>query len=133
MIRRISWALGLTLVLGATGLAQAGEVRLTIKDGRVALVARDGLRLRPGFEHPLDLAIQMGSTFKALTTAMALDSGKVGINSSFDTRGALHYGRFKINDYHGTNRVLTVPEIGTAAQLLQRVIRVRTRSDIVTY
>lgn len=41
MIRRISWALGLTLVLGATGLAQAGEVRLTIKDGRVALVARD--------------------------------------------------------------------------------------------
>ncbi len=54
---------------------------------------------------------EMGSTFKALTTAMALDSGKVGINSSFDTRGALHYGRFKINDYHGTNRVLTVPEI----------------------
>ena len=41
MIRRISWALGLTLVLAATGLAQAGEVRLTIKDGRVALVARD--------------------------------------------------------------------------------------------
>lgn len=28
------------------------------------LVARDGLRLRPGWEHPLDLAIQMGSTFK---------------------------------------------------------------------
>ncbi len=53
---------------------------------------------------------EMGSTFKALTTAMALDSGKVGINSSFDTRGALRYGRFKINDYHGT-RVLTVPEI----------------------
>ena len=31
---------------------------------------------------------EMGSTFKALTTAMALDSGKVNINSSFDTRGA---------------------------------------------
>lgn len=30
----------------------------------LALVARDGLRLRPGYEHPLDLAIQMGSTFK---------------------------------------------------------------------
>ena len=54
---------------------------------------------------------EMGSTFKALTTAMALDSGKVGINSSFDTRGALSFGRFKIHDYHGTNRVLTVPEI----------------------
>jgi cell division protein FtsI (penicillin-binding protein 3) len=54
---------------------------------------------------------EMGSTFKALTTAMALDSGKVSINSSFDARGALAYGRFRIHDYHGTNRVLTVPEV----------------------
>lgn len=54
---------------------------------------------------------EMGSTFKAITTAMALDSGKVNINSSFDARSALRYGRFKINDYRGTNRVLTVPEI----------------------
>ncbi len=54
---------------------------------------------------------EMGSTFKALTTAMALDSGKVNINSSFDARGGLHYGRFTIRDYHGTNRILTVPEI----------------------
>ena len=54
---------------------------------------------------------EMGSTFKALTTAMALDSGKVSINSSFDTRGALSFGRFKIHDYHATGRVLTVPEI----------------------
>ena len=41
MTRRMLWALGLTLVLAAPGLARAGEVRLTIKDGRVALVARD--------------------------------------------------------------------------------------------
>ena len=41
MTGRIVWALGLTLVLAAPGLAGAGEVRLTIKDGRVALVARD--------------------------------------------------------------------------------------------
>jgi cell division protein FtsI (penicillin-binding protein 3) len=54
---------------------------------------------------------EMGSTFKAITTAMALDSGKVSINSSFDTRGGLRYGKFTIKDYHGTNRVLTVPEI----------------------
>jgi cell division protein FtsI (penicillin-binding protein 3) len=54
---------------------------------------------------------EMGSTFKAITTAMALDSGKISINSTFDARSALRYGRFKINDYHGTNRVLTVPEI----------------------
>ena len=41
MTRTIIRALGLTLLLAAPGLAQAGEVRLAIKDGRVALVARD--------------------------------------------------------------------------------------------
>ena len=54
---------------------------------------------------------EMGSTFKALTTAMALDSGKVNINSTFDARSNLQYGRFTIHDYHGTHRILTVPEI----------------------
>jgi cell division protein FtsI (penicillin-binding protein 3) len=56
---------------------------------------------------------EMGSTFKALTVAMALDSGKVTLNSSFDARGSLRYGRFNISDYHAQNRVLTVPEIFT--------------------
>jgi cell division protein FtsI (penicillin-binding protein 3) len=56
---------------------------------------------------------EMGSTFKALTLAMALDSGKIGLNSSFDARGSLRYGKFNINDYKGQNRVLTVPEIFT--------------------
>jgi cell division protein FtsI (penicillin-binding protein 3) len=56
---------------------------------------------------------EMGSTFKALTVAMALDSGKVTLNSSFDARGGLHYGHFTITDYHAQNRVLTVPEIFT--------------------
>ena len=54
---------------------------------------------------------EMGSTFKALTVAMALDSGKININSMLDARNALRYGRFKIGDYHGTHRVLTVPEV----------------------
>ncbi len=56
---------------------------------------------------------EMGSTFKALTVAMALDSGQFNLNSSFDARGSLRYGRFNINDYRGQNRVLTVPEIFT--------------------
>jgi cell division protein FtsI (penicillin-binding protein 3) len=54
---------------------------------------------------------EMGSTFKALTTAMALDSGKFNINSSLDARSTLRYGRFQINDYHAQRRVLTVPEV----------------------
>jgi cell division protein FtsI (penicillin-binding protein 3) len=56
---------------------------------------------------------ELGSTFKALTVAMALDSGKVNLNSSFDARGSLRYGKFSIGDYKGQNRVLTVPEIFT--------------------
>ncbi len=54
---------------------------------------------------------EMGSTFKALTLAMALDSGKVTLKSTFDARNSLRYGRFSIGDYHGQHRVLTVPEI----------------------
>jgi cell division protein FtsI (penicillin-binding protein 3) len=56
---------------------------------------------------------EMGSTFKALTLAMALDSGKVTLASSFDARVPLRYGRFSINDYRGQHRVLTIPEIFT--------------------
>ncbi len=56
---------------------------------------------------------EMGSTFKALTVAMALDSGKVSLSSSFDARQSLRYGKFDINDYHAQKRILTVPEIFT--------------------
>jgi cell division protein FtsI (penicillin-binding protein 3) len=54
---------------------------------------------------------EMGSTFKALTTAMALDSGKFTINSSLDARSNLRYGKFSIGDYHAQHRVMTVPEV----------------------
>lgn len=56
---------------------------------------------------------EMGSTFKALTLAMGLDSGKVSLSSPFDARVPLHYGKFTIHDYHAQNRMLTVPEIFT--------------------
>jgi len=56
---------------------------------------------------------EMGSTFKAFTLAMALDSGKVTLNSSFDARAPLHMGRFLIHDFEAQHRVLTVPEIFT--------------------
>lgn len=56
---------------------------------------------------------EMGSTFKALTVAMALDSGKMTLGSSFDARHPLRYGKFAINDYRGQKRVLTMPEVFT--------------------
>ena len=54
---------------------------------------------------------EMGSTFKAFTTAMALDSGKVSMGSSFDASKPLKIAGFTINDFHGKRRVLSVPEI----------------------
>jgi cell division protein FtsI (penicillin-binding protein 3) len=56
---------------------------------------------------------EMGSTFKAFTIAMALDSGRVTLNSSFDARMPLHMGRFTIHDFEAQHRILTVPEIFT--------------------
>lgn len=54
---------------------------------------------------------EMGSTFKAFTTAMALDSGQVSINDSFDATKPIRIGGFTISDFHGKKRVLSVPEI----------------------
>ncbi len=56
---------------------------------------------------------EMGSTFKALSVAMALDSGKVNLGSRVNARDSLRYGRFTIHDFHATHRVLTVPEVFT--------------------
>ena len=56
---------------------------------------------------------EMGSTFKALTLAMALDSGKITLKSVFDASRPLQYGKFAIHDFHAQNRSLTVPEIFT--------------------
>lgn len=56
---------------------------------------------------------EMGSTFKAFTTAMALDSGKVTLDSRFDARKPIRYGRFTINDFHARRRILSVRETFT--------------------
>src|SRR5262245_4272007 len=56
---------------------------------------------------------EMGSTFKALTIAMGLDSGKFTLNSMLDARSSLRYGKFNINDYHAQRRVLSLSEVFT--------------------
>jgi cell division protein FtsI (penicillin-binding protein 3) len=56
---------------------------------------------------------EMGSTFKALSIAMALESGKVNLASRVDARDSLRYGHFTIHDFHATHRILTVPEVFT--------------------
>jgi cell division protein FtsI (penicillin-binding protein 3) len=54
---------------------------------------------------------ELGSTFKTVTMAAALDSGKVRITDTFDARYGIRFGRFTIDDFHGKHRILTLPEV----------------------
>lgn len=54
---------------------------------------------------------ELGSVFKAVTLASALDSGKVRLTTRLDATQPIHYARFTIHDYHAENRWLTLPEV----------------------
>lgn len=69
---------------------------------------------------------EMGSVFKAVTLAAALDSGRVHVGERFDATQPIKVARFTIRDFHAKNRWLSVPEvfvyssnIGTAKIALQ--------------
>jgi cell division protein FtsI (penicillin-binding protein 3) len=104
-----------------SALAAAGLV-LNVRTGEVvALVSQPDYdpnnpreALDPSRINRLTTGVyEMGSTFKAFTIAMALDSGKVTLKSSFDAHNPLHYGKFDIHDFEPQQRALTVPEIFT--------------------
>ncbi len=98
----------------------AGAVILDIHTGEVLAMAS-----APDFDpnNPLEGAkegwlnrmsngtFEMGSTFKTFSLAMALDTGKVSLNSSFDATQPLRIGGFTIHDFHGQRRWLTLPEV----------------------
>lgn len=52
-----------------------------------------------------------GSTFKIFTTASVIELEHSPMAQEFDAREPLKIGRFKISDYHGKKRVLTLPEV----------------------
>ncbi len=69
---------------------------------------------------------ELGSVIKAVTFAMALDSGIVTLKSVFDTRFPLVIGSARIHDFHPQNHPLTTEEvfcessnIGTAKMALE--------------
>ncbi|MEK1871040.1 MAG: penicillin-binding protein 2 [Rhizobium altiplani] len=98
----------------------AGAVILDIHTGEVL-----GMASAPDFDpnNPLEGAkegwlnrmsngtFEMGSTFKTFSLAMALDTGKVSLNDSFDATQPIRIGGFTIHDFHGQRRWLTLPEV----------------------
>lgn len=56
---------------------------------------------------------ELGSVFKILTIASALDEGVTRLTDAYDARQPLKVGGFTINDFHAQRKVLTVPEVFT--------------------
>ena len=54
---------------------------------------------------------EMGSTFKILSIALALDAGAVTLSDKVDARRPIRIARFTIRDYHAKARWLSVPEV----------------------
>ncbi len=71
----------------------------------------DTLQGDAGFNRATKGVYEMGSIFKLLNTAMALDSNTVRLTDTFDASKPLKIGRFRINDFHAKKRALSVPEI----------------------
>ncbi len=54
---------------------------------------------------------EAGSVFKVFNTAMCLDSGKIDVNSRFDTSKPVYFGRYRVSDPHGSHKMLTPEDI----------------------
>ncbi len=54
---------------------------------------------------------EMGSTFKPITAAAALDAGTVSMSSGYDASHPIHMAGFTINDHDPKGRWLSLPEI----------------------
>jgi cell division protein FtsI (penicillin-binding protein 3) len=61
----------------------------------------------------LQARYEMGSTFKAFTVALALESGIAEPGETFDATAPLQIGGYTIEDFHAENRALTLEEIFT--------------------
>lgn len=54
---------------------------------------------------------EVGSIFKTVTIAGALDAGAVSLTDQFDARFGVRFGRYTITDFRGKNRIMSLPEV----------------------
>jgi len=77
---------------------------------------------------------ELGSIFKTLTIAMALEAKVARLQDRFDARKPIEVGSYTIDDFHPQRRVLSVPEIFIhssnigAAHLVNRLGQTRQRA-----
>jgi cell division protein FtsI (penicillin-binding protein 3) len=98
---------------GAAGLVldvDTGEVVSMVSlpvfnPNRVGMAGTEELR-----NNTVQSVYELGSTFKVITAAIALETGVASIGRRFDATSALQVGRFRIKDDHPQNRWLNIPE-----------------------
>ncbi len=106
-MRRYKATAASAVVLDANTGAVAAAASLPRVDPTDPLMAQNPRnldRLRNG-------TYELGSIFKALTVAMALERKAVTLETVFDVRQPIAIGRHAIRDYHAVGRPLTVEEI----------------------
>lgn len=100
--------------IGAAGIvasARTGEILAMVSlpdfDPNTAGTADSGST----FNRATKGVYEMGSTFKLINAAIALDSGVVDIADAYDASRPIRISRFTISDFHPEKRRLSVPEI----------------------
>jgi len=118
--RTMSEAVAEFAALGAAGLVmdvRTGELLAMVSlpdfDPNDRPVPATGLdpALSPLFNRVTQGTYELGSVFKLITAAAAIDAGVVDIDTRVDASRPIRRGGFTIRDYLGKNRVMTVEEV----------------------
>jgi cell division protein FtsI (penicillin-binding protein 3) len=125
---------------GAAGVildVQSGEVlaqaSLPDVDPGRAVEAQDPTRL----DKLTTGVYELGSIFKAFTIAEAIDAGRATLDTVYDVRIPLRYGRFQIKDLHPLGRPMSVRDIfihssNVGAAMLAETGGPQTQRDFLT-